>query len=223
VGAGNSVTLNAAGYTVGGHRLQVTAYRGGSPWSKTLDFTVIAAVTSLEISKTALNLSVGAGETLLVRAVPSNAANKAVTWNSGNPAVVTVSEAGALRAVAPGTAVITAASVENPLITAVCAVTVGEILTIDLTSGDPGAGALSQGSFTLSKTGASSNITVTLIGTWASSPVTEWRIDGIPRAVGVGACVIDAAAYTIGGHTLQVTAYQGGKPWSKTIFFTVTD
>jgi hypothetical protein len=216
--------LNALDYTVGGHRLQATAYKGGSPWSKTLDFTVIAAVAGLDISKTSLNLSLGAEETLYVRALPSNAANKAVSWSSGNPAVVTVSGTGALKAVGLGIAVITAASEENPSITAICTVTVGETLEIDLKTGDPGAGALSQESFTLSKTGtgASSNITITLTGTWDSNPAAEWRIDGIARAMG-GVCLIDAANYTAGGHTLQVTACRGGTPWSKTISFTVTN
>ena len=221
---GNSVTLQAADYTVGGHRLQVTAYRGGRPWSKTLGFTVIAAVAGLDISKTALNLSVGAVETLQVRVVPSNAANQGVTWSSGNPAVATVSSTGELRAVGLGSAVITAASADNPSITAACAVTVGETLEIRLKAGDPGAGALTQESFTLSKTGtgAALTITVTLAGTWDSGPAAEWRIDGIARAAG-GACLINAANYAAGGHTLQVTAYRGGVPWSRTITFTVTN
>jgi hypothetical protein len=223
-GTGSSVTLQAADYTVGGHRLQATAYRGGRPWSKTLDFTVIAAVAGLEISKTSLNLSVGARETLLVRIMPSNAANQGVTWNSSNSAVATVSSTGALNAVGPGSADITAASDENPSIFAVCAVTVGETLGIRLKAGDPGAGALTQESFTLSKTGtgAAQTITVTLTGTWDSSPAAEWRVDGIARVTG-GTCLLNAANYTPGGHTLQVTAYQGGIPWSKTITFTVTN
>jgi uncharacterized repeat protein (TIGR02543 family) len=224
VGSGNNVTLQAAEYTVGGHRLQVTAYRGERPWSKTLDFTVIAAVAGLEISKTTLNLSVGAGETLLVRTLPSNAANKSVTWSSSKPSVVTVSQAGMLSALGLGSAVITAASDENPLITATCAVIVGETLEIRLNDADPGAGALTQESFIISKTGtgAALNITVTLAGTWDSGPEAEWRIDGIVHTIG-GVCLINAVTYTVGGHTLQVTAYRGGIPWSKTIAFTVTN
>jgi hypothetical protein len=123
-----------------------------------------------------------------------------------------------------GSAVITAASVETPSITAFCAVTVGQTLKIDLTTSDPGAAALSQESFTLSKTetGAPLTITISLTGTWDSSPAAEWRVDGIARAAGA-VCLISATNYTVGGHTLQVTAWQGGIPWSRTIFFTVTN
>jgi uncharacterized protein YjdB len=226
VGSGSgSITLNAAEYTVGGHRLQVTAYKGGIPWSKTLDFQVVAAVIGLEISKTSLNLPVGANETLLVRTNPINAAIKAVTWASSDNGVVTVSETGILHAVGLGTATITATSAESSSISVVCTVTVGIAMEIELKAGDPGTGALSQGSFTLSKTGsggAAASITVTLSGTWDANQA-EWRIDGIARAGGVGVCVVNAENYTVGGHTLQVTAYQGGRPWSKTISFTVTN
>jgi uncharacterized repeat protein (TIGR02543 family) len=226
VGSGSvsGVTLDAADYTLGGHRLQVTATKGTRPWSKTLDFTVIAAVISLDISKISLNLSVGAQETLLVRTVPINAANKAVTWTSSNTAVATVSQTGAISAVSLGTAVITATSAESSTITAACTVTVGISMEIELKAGDPGTGALSQGSFALSKTGsgASQTITLTLSGTsWDADPA-EWRVDGSARTSG-GTCVLNAENYTAGGHILHVTAYQGGKPWSKTIAFTVTN
>jgi hypothetical protein len=34
---------------------------------------------------------------------------------------------------------------------------------------------------------------------------------------------INPVNYAVGGHTLQVTVYQGGKPWSKTVTFRVTN
>jgi uncharacterized repeat protein (TIGR02543 family) len=220
-GSGNSLTLNAADYTVGGHRLQVTAYKGGTPWSKTLAFKVIAGVTGLQLNKTSLALAQGETETLLVRVVPANAADKEVTWTSGDTAVVTVDAQGRVSAVAPGTALVTVRSEKYSTVTAACTVRVGQAQTIGLGGNDPGAGALNGESFSLSKAGGSTK-TLTLTGTWDASPAAEWRIDGIPRTSG-GTCLIDPAAYNPGGHTLQVTVYQGGRPWSKTIQFTITN
>jgi uncharacterized repeat protein (TIGR02543 family) len=121
---GTGLTINAGDYTVGGHTLEVIVYKGSTPWSRTLGFTVIQPVTGLNLSKTALTLPVRGAETLAASVIPANASDKTVTWTSNNPGVADVGlYTGLVRAYAIGTAVITAAS-EDGGITASCTVTV---------------------------------------------------------------------------------------------------
>lgn len=79
-------------------------------------------VTSVTLNKSQLHLKRGGEERLIATVNPSNATNKAVRWSSSNQAVVRVSDNGTVKAVAEGTATITA-SAEND-IRAVCTVTV---------------------------------------------------------------------------------------------------
>ncbi|MDR1465334.1 MAG: InlB B-repeat-containing protein [Oscillospiraceae bacterium] len=50
-------------------------------------------------------------ETLIATVTPANASNKAVTWSSSNPGIVTVDASGKVTAVAPGTAVVAVTTV----------------------------------------------------------------------------------------------------------------
>lgn len=77
---------------------------------------------SLSIVPNALTLEIGASQTLTVQGTPSNA-NATVNWSSSNASVATVSN-GVVRAVAGGTATITATSVKNSNIKASATVTV---------------------------------------------------------------------------------------------------
>jgi hypothetical protein len=227
-GTGVSIVLNAGDYTVGGHTLQVTAWQGGAAWSKTVPFTVVATVTGLVLNKTALALSPGQGETLLPQVVPANAADTSVSWSvvSATPAgAVTVSAAGLVSAVSIGTATVRVTSNDTAAAYADCTVTVGASQGIVLRFVDPGAGAWDSAvvgdTFTISKAGVGK--TLALTGVWDSSPTPDWRVDGRPQGGGGGTVVINAVNYAVGGHTLQVTVYQGGIPWSKTVAFTVTN
>lgn len=71
------------------------------------------AVSGVALDKTSLDLQVGKSETLVATVAPVYAANKAVTWSSNNLSVATVSETGAVRAVAPGVAIITVTTEEG--------------------------------------------------------------------------------------------------------------
>ena len=74
------------------------------------------------LTRTAANLS--PSFSLKKTISPFFAANQRVTWKSSNPKAATVSDKGVVTAVAPGKAVITCASVENPAVKAKCVVTV---------------------------------------------------------------------------------------------------
>ena len=93
-------------------------------------------VTSLTLDKAEATVQVGANLTLLPVIDPLNATNKEVQWTTSNASVATVTD-GVVTGVALGSAVITAASVENSLFKAECNITVvpstGQVITV---SGD---------------------------------------------------------------------------------------
>jgi hypothetical protein len=215
-GTGTSILITANDYTVGGHYLTLTAYRNGVPWSKQINFTVAAVVTGLELNKTTLSLPVNGTETLIAQVIPFNAANKTVTWTSSNTTVATVSTAGLVTAKAAGTAAITATTAEGSY-SASCAVTVEQATGITVGFTDQGSSVFSQETFTLKKSGSPTSQIITLTGSWTSQ---EWRVDGQIRGTGAS-ITIAASDYSVGGHSLTVTVYQGNTPWTKRINFTV--
>ena len=68
------------------------------------------AVESVSLNKSAITLDVGAKDTIVATVSPDNAADKTVTFTSGNTSVATVDNNGVVTAVAIGTAVITVAA-----------------------------------------------------------------------------------------------------------------
>jgi hypothetical protein len=96
---------------------------------------------------------------------------------------------------------------------------------ITLAFSDLGQGAFSQSAFTISKSGTPDpqTQTVTLSGTWDSSPPPRWDIDnGLISVTGTGISV-NAANLNAGGHSLTATVYKNGVPWSKSLDFTVNN
>ena len=76
-----------------------------------------------------LNAATAETFTLVPKYSPSNTAETGVTWSSSDPSVATVSEGGAVKAVAPGTATITAVSKVHSEISVSCEVTVYSHIT----------------------------------------------------------------------------------------------
>ena len=81
-------------------------------------------VTSITLSSTEENLTVGNSTVITATVLPENATNKTLAWNTSNSTVATVNENGLIVAVAAGEANITAASTDGTNITATCHVTV---------------------------------------------------------------------------------------------------
>lgn len=79
-------------------------------------------VSSVRLNKTQINLKQGSEEKLIATVNPANATNQEIQWSSSNQAVAIVSDHGTVKAVAAGTATITASAENN--IRAVCSVTV---------------------------------------------------------------------------------------------------
>lgn len=96
-------------------------------------------LTGIELDQITANLMVGSTLNLSVIFNPPDATNKDITWESSNNNVATVAD-GIVTGVALGTAIISAASIENNMIKASCEVTVipsnGQQITVtgDITS-----------------------------------------------------------------------------------------
>lgn len=101
---------------------------GGYPylqWQE--DILSEIAVSSVNMSETALSLAEGDYAYLTAAVSPFNASNKSVTWTSSDSDIATVSAAGKVTAVSAGTAVVTVTTVDGGY-TATCTVTVTERL-----------------------------------------------------------------------------------------------
>lgn len=81
-------------------------------------------ITSISLNTEKLNWTVGKTGTFTAKVLPSNAANKAVVWQSSNTKVATVSATGKLNAVGVGTATITCIASDGSGKKATCLVTV---------------------------------------------------------------------------------------------------
>jgi uncharacterized protein YjdB/putative cell wall-binding protein len=77
------------------------------------DETNFRDVDSVKLNKDSLELDTNASETLTASVSPSDATDKGVVWSSSDESVATVDENGSVKAVGPGTATITAESVDN--------------------------------------------------------------------------------------------------------------
>ena len=94
----------------------------------TCTVTVTAAGTTIPVTGVSIpatfTFKVGASSRFAATIVPENATNKNVTWTSSNPAVLTIdANTGIVKALAAGTAIITATTVDGGK-TATCTVTV---------------------------------------------------------------------------------------------------
>ena len=119
----NVATVNAEGKVdaIGKGSATITAKADGK--EATCKLTVLAPIKGISISKTSLSLTIGESATLTVTLIPADATpREELTWSSSAPEVVSV-DAGMLKALAEGTATITAA-VEG--FTAGCVVSVSK-------------------------------------------------------------------------------------------------
>lgn len=136
----------------------------------TLSTAYVTLVSGITLDKTELALTVGDTQTLAATILPSDAANKSVSWSSDNPSVATVDENGKVTAVAEGTAKITVTTVDGKK-TADCAVTV---------TAKSGGGSTGGGSYTPSYT---VSVDKTVNGTITVSPKSASKGDTVTITV----------------------------------------
>ena len=152
IDSNGNVVAKGEGSTV----ITVTTKDGNKTASVTIKVNKPVAATGVTINKSSLTLTEGGSSTLTATVVPTNAANKSVTWSSSNPSVATVSAAGKVTAKSAGTAVITVTTKDGGY-TATCNLTVNEkpatyqmiIAPIE----QEGTGAVAQYSVTITRNG----------------------------------------------------------------------
>ncbi|MBS4008594.1 MAG: Ig-like domain-containing protein [Clostridium sp.] len=91
--------------------------------TSTITVDVRPYAENITVTPAALNVSIGATYQLVYAITPLDAL-QAVAWSSNNPAVATVNATGLVTGVAPGTATITAATVDGTNLTALSLITV---------------------------------------------------------------------------------------------------
>ncbi len=158
--------------------------------------TVVKSAESLELDKTAAEITEGETLQLAATVLPEDATDQTVTWTSSNDGVATVDANGLVTAVAPGTATITATTNDGSNLTAACAVTVkpavvlATSVTLNETTAEVTIGETLQLTATVAPENAS-NPTVT----WSSSDDAIATVDanGLVTAVAAGTAIITAS------------------------------
>ena len=158
-------------------------------------------VESVSLNKTQLELAVGGTATLTATVLPENASNKSVTWSSSRTSYATVSSTGVVTAVAPGTSVITATTVDGKK-TASCTVTVRQA-------------SIQVQSVSLNKTqldltvGNTATLTATVLPENASNKSVTWSSSDSGKATVSSTGVVKGIS--AGSATITVTTVDGGK------------
>lgn len=179
----------------------------------TCSVTVGTQPSSLYLSNSFVDLSVGDTYTLTPEVYPENAVNYTVSWSSSNASVATVSD-GRITAVGKGSCTITAATSNG--ISSTCAVNVSEkAVAVESVTLSSSKVALDVGDkATLTVTVSPRNATDQSI-VWSSSKTSVATVsDGVVTAVGAGTCEITAAASNGKRATCAVTVTAAAKPAS---------
>ena len=99
-------------------------YYGQSVRPVRVDAVQTVVVSNIELSQTELSVKVGETSQLSTTALPENASNKNLKWESSDTDVATVDQSGKVTAVAVGTCTITCSATDLSGVKAVCEVTV---------------------------------------------------------------------------------------------------
>ena len=194
-------TSDAAVATVDGGKITAVKEGTATITAKAGDKTATCAVTvnkkiinveSVELDKTAIELTEGDSETIVATVKPDDATDKTVTWSSSDDAVATV-DGGKITAVKPGTATITAKAGDK---TATCKVTVNKrFIAVESVELDKAELELTEGdSETLVATVKPDDATDKTV-TWSSSDDAVATVEGGKiTAVKPGTATITATA-----------------------------
>lgn len=166
----------------------------GSGKKATCKITVKAVeVSSVDLNRSAVSVTIGKTYTLKADVSPSNATNKSLSWKTSNSKVATVSSSGKITAVGVGTATITATAKDGSGEKDTCKVTVKPVLVSKITlSSKSYTGNIGE-SFKLEATVSPSNATNKTIK-WSSSDksVATVTSSGTVKLVAPGEATITA-------------------------------
>ena len=151
-------------------------------------------VSSISLSKSTLELTVGDQASLDATISPDNATNKKISWSSSKESVATVTPDGIVEAVSTGTAFITATS-EDSGVNAKCEITVKEkVISVTGIALNKTSLSLTEGEeFTLEATVTPDNATNKEL-TWTSDneAVATVSSEGVVKALRAGTASITA-------------------------------
>ncbi|MGC3945456.1 MAG: Ig-like domain-containing protein [Chryseolinea sp.] len=167
------------------------------------DVTGITQVSSVSVSPTTLNVTMGSTSQITKTISPSNATNQTVTWTSSNPSVATVNATGLVTAVATGTATITVQT-ENGGKVANATVNVSGIAVTGITAGPANVNIPAGNTLKLTPVIAPVNATNKNVN-WVSANTAIATVDanGVVTAVSQGLTTITGT--TVSGGFAAVT------------------
>ncbi|MDP4142858.1 MAG: Ig-like domain-containing protein [Bacillota bacterium] len=196
-----ATVLNGVVKPIAGGTATITATSADGSYKAACDVSVTQGITSITLDKTAAYLKVGDPDLTLNTIInPTTATDQRITWSSSNPNVATVDQTGKVHAVSIGTAVITAASTQNPLKYTKCTVTVPTLVTG--VSVNKSSLTLKMGTTsTLAPVISPTNATIKTV-TWSSSDETIVKVSsaGVLTPVASGTATITVKT-TDGGYT----------------------
>jgi hypothetical protein len=108
----------------------LNSYKTTAPWSSfgsIIGFEEVS-VESITLSQTVTTLVEGESISLTITIAPDDAEDKSISWNSSNPSVASVDNAGKVTAIAPGSATITVTANDGSGVSTSCEVTVKELI-----------------------------------------------------------------------------------------------
>ncbi|GFP74482.1 Ig-like domain-containing protein [Clostridium fungisolvens] len=192
----NSSVATVAGGVVkaiGGGTAVITAKTSDGSYTATCNINVIQGVSSITLASASPYVRVGGDDITLAATVnPAGANDKSLTWTSSNPTVATVDSTGKVHAVAYGSAVISATSVQDPTKVGKFTITVPVPVTgVTVTSSST---IVKMGStLTLGTTIAPSTATIKTV-TWSSSneAIAKVSSTGVVTPVATGTVTITA-------------------------------
>ncbi|SKD00934.1 Por secretion system C-terminal sorting domain-containing protein [Chitinophaga ginsengisegetis] len=184
----NGVVTGKAAGTV-----TITATSAESSFTAAKTYTVIyIPVTSLTLDSTSAN--VFAGSTLQLNATinPAKASNKGVVWTSSDTTIAKVSSNGTISGIKQGDVIVTATSVDNPLIAAQANIHVANVLATGLTLQPSTAIIGEKDTLRVKVNFLPANTTIKKVS-WSSSNVTVATVDstGLITAIKQGAATIN--------------------------------
>lgn len=161
-------------------------------------------VTSISISRTSLNMYKNKTYTLSAAVAPEDASFKGIKWTSSAPDIVKVDSNGKLTALKAGSATITAASTDNPMVKKTCKVNV-LVNTTGVKLNKTSATVYTDNTLTLKATLSPSDATNKNV-TWTSSDTKVAKVSssGVVTGVKKGTAVITCTTKN-GGYTASCT------------------
>lgn len=178
------------------------------PASVSCKVTVLQAVQSIALEETTLTLNVSSKQDLSVMVMPETASRKTVEWTSSNPDVASVSKDGRVSALSPGTASITCTAADGSETSAVCEVTVIQMVQSLKIEGESTVTVNKGETLRLRAVAAPENATNTAV-TWESSDSSIAAVDqdGVVKALNGGGATITCTAADGSQQTAKISVY----------------